>query len=226
MSKVSHTLSEIPKEGSVSEDYYLRMMLPKSFAIAAPFIKEEKEALEEVLDQLPNPKKYNFVAIGAGQLAHLELGMERTKGYVSIEPLTDLYIGSPLQYLASKFINIKLIKSTFENTSKSDLFDGNNIFLFLFNIISYLENPLKGINRLASPGDVLFLATWNTSENSKKLRKDYFDYLNSYEKEVIIDPEKTVGLCNLKAFPFDKLHHYKKHFLLEGNIIDVLVVYL
>lgn len=218
--------SEVPKKGSVSSEYFFRMMSPRASKISKRYIDDETELLTSMISGLEDHHDYNLVVVAGGQLGKLQVGLELTKSYTCIEPLTDLYMGRNVLYLVKKMSKIRLVKKLLSEVRKGDLPEGKNIFVFLFNILAYIDNPIKEINRISKPGDVLFISTWNLTPVAKKIRTKYFNYLNSFEKQVIIDPEQTVGICNLEKFPFSQLKYPESHRYGKTEVVEILEVYL
>ncbi len=217
--------AESPEPNGVSKDYFFRMMSPQASKLAQSFNAEETQAIHKLLDEVKGIEKMNFVVVGAGTLWYLRESFHKVKRYVEVDPLADLYLNNQFKFLIEQFSNISLIQKRFQNIDKTELPKGNSVYAFIFNILSYIEHPIKNINRLLKPGDVLFISSWRQTKEAKKVRSQYFNYLNAFEKEAIIDPEKTTGLCYLKHFPFERLKHYKSHKLIHGKITDILVIY-
>lgn len=226
MPKMIGSLTETPKLGSVSEDYYYRMLSPQALIYAAPFLGEEKDVLVDFLQNTSQISQMNLVVVGAGELWYLPLGFEYAKRYVSIEPLSDIFLNDSIKYLTTANPRITVINKRFHDVKSADLPDGNSVFVFLFNILAYLEDPLEDINKLIKPGDILFISGWNhRNPLARSVRKQYFDYLNSFEKDVIIDPDGSVGICRLDCFPFSSLNSHIRHQRVTGNISDQLIIY-
>lgn len=224
--KVVEPLTETPEPGSVSEDYYFRMLSPHALVHSAPFLDEEKKVLKNLLENTPNVDQMNLVAVGAGELWYLRFGLKYTKNYVSIEPLSDTFLNDSVKYLTEINPRITILNKRFRDVKSSELPECKSIFVFLFNILAYLENPLENINKLIKPGDMLFFSSWNQANPlSRSVRKQYFDFLNSFEKDVIIDPEGSVGICKLDNFPFSSLKSYQRHERITDEITDILIIY-
>lgn len=219
-------LTEAPVKGSVSDNYFYRMLSPQALRISAPYHQEENAALDSCFAAHPETKDMNFIAVGGGELWELRRAMTHAKRYVCIEPLADIFLNDSVQYLVEQFDNISFIGKRFGDVQSRDLPSGNSLFMFLFNILAYLEDPIASINKLAKPGDILFLTTWANTPQAKRIRKTYFDYLNAAEEKVEIDPEDTVGLCHLDNFPFQKLSSFKKVTPIHGAITDILIIYM
>ena len=217
--------TETPEEGSVSKDYFFRMMSGKATVLSKPYDSEEREVINSFISKNQDISKMNFVVVGAGMLSYLESAFNKVLNYVAIEPLADVFVKKQLKFLVQQFKNIIVIPKKFGDVNKKDIPDNPSVFTFIFNILAYIEHPISKINKIITPGDILIISSWNRTDEAKKVRKEYFDYLNSVEKEVIIDPKQTIGLCNLNNFPFEKLVSYKKHKRIKGLITDILIIY-
>jgi hypothetical protein len=223
--RIKKHLTESPEEGSVSEDYFYRMLSPQAIKQSKPYHNEEEESLKSLLIKTPEARRMNFVAVGAGELWYLKYGLKYTHKYVSIEPLTKIFLNDSIEYLAKQMKNIILLEKKFGDVKRNEIPEGNSIYVFLFNILAYIEDPILAINKLLREGDILFISAWNTKKRAKIVRKKYFNYLNKFEKQVVIDPEESVGLCYLDHFPFESLKFYKRHKRITGKITDILIIY-
>ncbi len=223
--KTIKPLTEIPQKDNIDENYFFRMMSPQATKLTTQYDREEQNNLAKLFKTLPNLKSINFIVVGAGPLWSIELAFSRVKNYIAIEPLSNLFIQKQFSFLIKQFPHIQIINKKFQDVSKEKLPQGKSIYAFIFNIISYMENPIVYINKLIRKGDILYISTWNNTKEAKEIRRKYFDYLNSFEKNVIIDPEKTIGLCNLDIFPFNELKYYKNHKRIKGEITDILIIY-
>ena len=223
--RIKKYLTEGPEEGSVSEDYFYRMLSPQAVKRSKAYNSEEENILKDLLVKTPEARHMNFIAVGAGELWYLKYGLKYTKKYVSIEPLTKIFLNDSIEYLAKQMKNIVLLEKKFGDVKKDEIPEGNSLYVFLFNILAYIENPIPAINSLLREGDILFISAWNTTKKAKKIRTQYFNYLNKFEEKVVIDPEETVGLCYLDNFPFQSLKYYKKQKRITGKVVDVLIIY-
>lgn len=203
------------------------MMMPEAEKIANPYLLEEKNLLSELMSTLPSNQVSNCVVVGAGFLWYLQLADQFGKKYFAVEPLAHLYVQREFNYILTKHENIKIIPKKFGDFSSEEISTGNSLYVFIFNILAYIPNPIKKINSYIKDGDVLFISSWSKSRKAVNLRRKYFDYLNSYESSSTrkIDPLDTVGLCNLDLFPFERLKHYRGHKRVTNEISDVLIIY-
>jgi len=221
----SQALTEIPVPGSVDDEYFYRMLSPYALKLSAPYNDEESEVLERCLKLYPAIKDMNFVAVGGGELWELRRASKYAKRYVCIEPLADIFINDSVRYLVEQFNDVSFVSKRFGEVVPSDLPPGNSFFMFLFNILAYVDDPVGSINRLLQPGDVLFISTWADTAEARRTRASYFDHLNELEKEVIIDPEQGVGLSHFDQFPFEELAHMKSYERVKGVVADILIIY-
>jgi hypothetical protein len=101
------------------------------------------------------------------------------------------------------------------------------MFIFHFNILAYINNPIKNINKYLKRGDIIYLSTWCNSKNAAKVKKEYFDFLGLHHYKTLFnfDPKKNKDICKFERFPFDKLKYYKGHERIKGSITDILIIY-
>lgn len=218
-------LTEAPVTGSVSSEYFYRMLSPYSLKLSKPYNDEENEHLEACLQHMPGIRDMCFVAVGGGELWQLRRALKYAKSYVCIEPLTDVFVNDSVQCLVEQHARVSCVAKRFNDVERNDLPDGPAFLMFTFNIFAYLENPVQSINDLCHPGDILFITTWADSHKARQTRQSYFEYLNRPEEEIVIDPNETIGLTHLEVFPFDKLRHYERHEYITGNITNTLIIY-
>lgn len=223
--KAKIKFTEVPEDGSVNDDYYYRMLSPQAIKRSLSYQHEEEKSLKDLLSKTSNANNMNFIAVGAGELWYLEYGLQYAKKYVSIEPLTKIFLNDSVRYLVKQTPNIALLEKKFGEVLREEIPSGNSIYVFLFNILAYIEKPISIVNRLLREGDILFISSWNSTFKAKEVRTRYFNYLNKFEKKVVIDPDDTIGLCHLDDFPFQSLKYYKKHRRITGKITDILMIY-
>lgn len=201
------------------------MLSPQALKLSASYTAEEHNTLNNCFRIHPETKKMNFVAVGGGELWGLRQARMHTKHYTCIEPLADIYMNDSVRYLVEQLDDISFIPKRFKDVTPADLPPGNSLFMFLFNILAYLEEPIESINAVIKPGDILFITTWANTEQAKQVRTSYFDYLNSFEEHIGIDPSESIGLCHFDSFPFDQLHHFKRSERIKEIITDTLIIY-
>lgn len=224
---MSKKLNETSKLKDIEDSYFVRMMLPDAEKKAELYVKEERNALLQLISSTDKINKKNFVVIGAGTLWYLELVFEKVKMYIAVEPLADTFVQKQVNFILSKHNNIKVIGKELGKFKEDEIPNDNSIFVFHFNILAYIPNPIIKINKYLKKGDILYFSTWNTSDKAKQIRKKYFDYIsfNQSANSFKIDQEKPTALCDLNNFPFTKLKYYKMHKRIKGNITDILIIY-
>ncbi|HSX35468.1 MAG TPA: hypothetical protein VLH84_00875 [Patescibacteria group bacterium] len=218
-------LTETPVPGSVDDEYFYRMLSPYALKLSEPYNSEENVILERCLEAYPDIADMNFVAVGGGELWELRRAARYAKQYTCIEPLADIFINDSVRYLIEQCSNVSFVPKRFGEVEREDLPQGKSFFMFLFNILAYVEDPVGAINHILQPGDVLFITTWANTPLAKQVRSVYFSYLNETEKEVVIDPEQSIGLTHLDHFPVEELKHFKRSERIKGTITDVLIIY-
>lgn len=211
----------------IAANYFVRMMLPDAEKNAEPYVNEEKTALMNLISDIDNLDDINFVVIGAGTLWYVEMVLGKVKQYIAVEPYADIFIQKQLSYILGFHKDIKVISNEFGDFDKDQIGNGNSIFVFHFNILSYIPDPVKNINKYLKPGDVLYISSWSDSLKAQAVRKTYFDYLNLEQKDgsFTIDPASPVGLYDLDSFPFSELSSYNSHQRIKGAIVDILIIH-
>lgn len=220
------TLNNAHNLRDLQSGYFVRMMLPDAEKKAGPYVREEQKALLGLVRSENNSSRRNFVVIGSGTMWYIEIALKAAKKYIAIEPLANIFISKQMRFLLKERGDIEIIESEFGDFSNK-VFDGyNSIFVFHFNIISYILDPIKKINKYLKKGDILYISTWSNTTKSQQARKRYFDYLNDGTTDSFkVDPTGTNGLCDLDSFTFTELKFYERHERTTGDITDVLIIY-
>lgn len=211
----------------IKDEYFVKMMLPDSEEKALPYVNEEEATLKKLLNSNNHINDFNFVVVGSGTLWYLDIAYGKVKNYIAVEPLADIFIHEQVRFILQKHKNIKVIGEEFGEYEIEQPLMQNSMFVFHFNILSYIPNPIRRINKYLKEGDILYISSWNSTIKAKSVRKNYFDYLNANtsSNSYKINPDETTGLCNLDVFPFDKLKFYKSHERIKGEITDILIIY-
>ena len=219
------TIDNFSSPPQLTNEYFYRMLSPEALRLAHSYLVQEDRILETFLVHAPSARQMNFVAVGAGEFSYLQHSLTYASRYVLIEPNMDIYFNESIRFLADQMKNVFLIKKRFHEVKQEEIPSGNSLFVFFFNVISYIENPIQSINRLLKKGDVLFLSSWAKTQKARVIRSQYFTYLNNFETHPVVDPTKTTGLCNLDMFPFEKLDYYSHHTRQQSDVVDVLIIY-
>lgn len=224
---MENSLNQASKLEYLQSDYFVRMMLPDAEKRADSYVSEEKISLAKLLSKTKDIDNRNFVVVGCGTVWYIELSYSKAKKYIAVEPLAEIFLPKQIRFILEKQKYIKIIGKPFGNFPKKELGDLNSVFVFHFNILSYIPDPVNKINKYLRKGDILYISSWNSTEEARIARKKYFDFINSgvNSEAAKIDPELTTGLCNLDIFPFKKLKNYQSHQRIKGKITDVLIIY-
>lgn len=205
----------------ISDEYFYRMLSPQALKLSAAYHQEESSVLEKCLKK-NSTKNMNFAAIGGGELWRLRLALAYTKSYACIEPLADVFMNDSVKYLVEQSSNVLYIAKRFEDVTREDLPSRNNFFMFLFNVLAYINDPIEAINKLSKPGDILFISTWANTKESKRCRDGYFSYLNSCGEQAGMFSDRF----NISDLKLADLKYFKSSERLSNNVADVLVIYL
>ncbi|HKC04546.1 MAG TPA: hypothetical protein VKC54_01620 [Patescibacteria group bacterium] len=213
-----------PNFTKLNAGYFLNMMSPAAEEIARPYGLEEHRELKKLLLETENVGDRNFIVVGAGTLWYIDLALNVVNKYISVEPLSDFAIGKQFRFLTKQFENIQIIPKGFNDLNKNDIPVKNSIWAFIFNIIPYINDPIVNLNKVIQKGDIIYFSTWRSTLAAKEVRKKYFDFLNSFGSDTVINPDENNALANFDEFPFSELKYYKSHSRIKNNIIDVLIL--
>ncbi len=179
----SHTLSH-------EEEIFQKMFSPRGLKLADPYLKEEKNILNNYI--LKNSDKIkNIIVIGAGPLRYLEIA--HNKNYIAIDKYLNLFLDKRPETSIKDLKNIKLINKAFEDVEINELPTNNCLYIFTFNVISYIDNPESSIRKIIDKDNIIFISGW--SKNCHILMSNYLEYIyqdSSYLKNStsFVDPHK------------------------------------
>jgi hypothetical protein len=153
-------------------DYFLRMFTPDSLMLASAYHREERRQLYDALGDTENLAHKSMVTIGAGPLAYCDLGLRLCRNYIAVDPHSYAHLTGELKEWILLEKRISIVSEGYENfiAQKSP---GDRIYLFPFNVISYLDDPEEKLLGNLTSGDVVFIATWAGSEQARKVREAY-----------------------------------------------------
>tara|TARA_A100000171_G_C2134187_1_gene148900 strand:+ start:364 stop:1020 length:657 start_codon:yes stop_codon:yes gene_type:complete len=208
-----------PWESSFPEGkkHFCRMFSPKVDQYIEGYLKEEHNVLKDFFVDNPQTKNMSFCAIGSAKLLHIKLVEHYAKNYTAIDPLLSLFM-PPSAYKDLAKSNMIYINQSFEKVQKKSLLEGKCIYAFLFNVIQYVKDPLKAINRLVEEGDIIFISTWNETPLSHALKKNYYKYVFSCG-------ESVPSFKNNFSLQYDKVKNYKEHKLFSNKITKCQIIY-
>jgi len=207
---------------AVDHRFYRRL---SSFALelAQPFLNEEKTNVETFLNQnRERVSTMNFVGVGSRELAYLEFAQKFTKHYVSIDPLMDFYLTPSIRYLIEKQKEISLIPKPFAQLEPCDLPEGHSIYFFMLNALSYLDHPLRDLDKMVKAGDIVLVSGWNMGKESSLVLKRYFGYIDA--EEMMCTHTMAYNLSRHKWIPFKKMKYCQKVEHRLGGVTEMYIV--
>jgi len=176
---------------SYEKRIYHKMLSPKGLEIAEPYLKEEENILKNLVLKNALHGIENIIVIGAGPLRYLEMALN--KNYIAIDKFLNVFLRDNLRTSIQNNINITLINKSFEEVKKDELPNKNCLYIFTFNVISYINNFLLHANKIFHQGNIIFISGWN--DKGQELMSDYFNYIyanSAYLKKAssFVDPHK------------------------------------
>ena len=163
-------------------DYFLRMFNPAALMQATAYHREERRQLDDVLGDTQNLALKSMVTIGAGPLAYCDLGLRLCRNYIAVDPHAYSHLTAELKERILLEKRIAIVSEGYEEFVAHQT-PGESIYLFPFNVISYLESPEEKLLTHLTSGDVVFISTWAGSEQAMKVREAYFrSFAYSHER--------------------------------------------
>lgn len=147
------------------ESRFHKMMEPSSIKLAKPFLNEEREALIKFLDSL-KASYYNLCFIGDAIYLYCEIANKYAENYLVIDPMARLNTPG------------KVIFKQFQEIQMEELPVGKNVFVFPFNVLYYIPDPIKELKRLTKKGDSIFISGWNNTSKAVHVMSRYFTHID------------------------------------------------
>jgi len=203
-------------ETSYEKRIYYKMLSPKGLEIAEPYLKEEENVLKNLVLKNALHGIENIIVIGAGPLRYLEMALN--KNYIAIDKVLNVFLRDNLRTSIQNNINITLINKPFEEVKNNELPNKNSLYIFTFNVVSYINNFLLYANKIAHQDNIIFISGWN--DKAQELMSDYFNYIyanSAYLKKAssFVDPHK-IDFSNIA-----KINSIVKH---EGKFTKSITV--
>lgn len=199
----------------ISNECYYRMMESKTRIIALPYEMEERCVLSDIINEIPQKSLCQMVVVGAANYSYFEIAKEYSMDYVAVDPTGYRYIcNSPGCYRNSKYIPLDFGEFESEELKKK-----RTIFIFMFNVLAYIPNPIVQINRYINPQDIILISTWNNyNENAINIRSEYYD-------AVKLETAPSLIKCNISDFNCEQLKYFKFSKRITKQITDYLIIY-
>jgi|GEM_PF-6961237 hypothetical protein len=199
---------------------FYRMLSKESGKFTKYYLTEEGEILKNFVTKQTEVKNMNFVVVGAGPLLHLPLGYENSKRYIAIDPITDLFVKNSQQNFISKNKKIKIFKKYFEELEPNEISSENSLYVFTFNVISYIKNWKNALNKIIKRGDIVFVSYWNNNLKNKTLINEYYDFI--YGKELILLQKNMIDTCDID---YKKIKYFKHAKKFHGKFVKAITIY-
>lgn len=152
---------------------FQKMFSAHGLKIAKPYLDEEAYDLQDdILKENLNSIR-NIVVIGAGPLRYLEAASGRH--YIAIDKFQSAFLSNRMRSMMKNVSIVTLINKPFESISIDDLPLSHNLYIFTFNVISYINNPVALINKIAQTNSLIYISGWN--EMNSDVMHQYLDYL-------------------------------------------------
>lgn len=214
-------LKNVVQKSSICERYFLEMFNNESIHFAKQFLEEEKATIATVLISNSYPKdRTNFVGVGVGPLLYSELATQYCDKYIAIDPLIEKHC---LNTDINRDIKVSVMPNDYLHVNLSKKQDRRHIFAFVFNVLSYFDNPLEALNHNLQDNDIIIISTWSKKQSSKLVRDKYFRYLDKISGYTL--PAKKSYLTDLETLPIQKLKFFKNKHLVYGDVCDTMIVY-
>lgn len=203
----SSLIQELPQNHTLFErKIFQKMFSPQGLNMVEPYLKEEENILENYVLANIYEKIQNIIVIGAGPLRYLEIAS--LKNYIAIDKYLDSFLNKNLKAMIKGKKNISLINKSFEVVEPNELPAENSLYIFTFNVISYINDLERSINKLIGENNIIFISGWNKMAHS--LMSNYLHYVyqsSPYLKNSasFIDPHK-INFTNM-----DKIKKIEKH---------------
>lgn len=221
-----NNLNNRSKHRNISEagDVFKRMLANSVLKKARPYLNEERSILEELIHNTRQIYQMNFCLIGGGPLHYLSLATQYFSKYILIEPYLRYFMDEPSVKTMEKSTNIIFIERGFEDycrTHSVTFTQTRTLYVFWFNVISYIQDPIEWIKRIVKTGDMVFISRWGNTALAQKTLKDYLDYVNNGEKK-----NNLQILPASQELPLDQLDHTSKIQLIRQNITDITIIHI
>jgi hypothetical protein len=191
---------------------------------AQVYLNEEQSILEKLVCNISQPCKMNFCVVGGGAFHYLPLAAHYFSKYVIIEPYLRCFVDKEHLMVIRKLTNIKCIEASFEDYCQkhSSVFSmTKTVYIFWFNVISYIQNPIAWLNKIVKSGDIIFISKWGNTEKAQKTLKDYFNCVNNMEGR-----KAYKVLPTSQDIPFHQLCYNSAIQFVRQSITDIVIVHV
>ncbi|MFH1832209.1 MAG: hypothetical protein ABH827_05430 [bacterium] len=200
--------------------FFYKMLCPDSVGYTHEYLKEEEQLLHNFVAHHTSMQDMNFIVVGAGPLLHLSLGYEHARRYVAVDPIADQFLNDSMRSLIAHDEKIKIFNKPLEALEKHEVPVGNSLYVFTFNVVSYIKDFGVAINNVIRKGDVLFISYWNNTKENEELIFNYFDFVYGKDAQVFRRPLLDTGDIDYKNNKF-----FKRAEQFCGKVVKTIIVY-
>lgn len=195
--------------------HFITMYSRSALSAAQEYLSHEKEVVISVLQQ--NPLIKNLVVIGSGPAAYLDTAYDFQCQYIGIDPFYRL------KEVNKK--NIFYFDCSFNDINRTQLPDGPCLFLFWFNVLHYLKDPVQALIKITKTEDIILHSTWSFKNDTTQYMKSYFrevyrDSAHCYQQAIKCIREKNNEVCLIEL---PTIKSYTTH---DNQINRCIVLYL
>lgn len=227
--KDGNFFKDLSAELNVSNDInakiiFKRMFTDLAFKEAHAYISEEQSVLEELIRNTYQTCRMNFCIVGGGPFHYLPLASQYFNKYILIEPYLRHLVDEYSIKAKKKLTNIECIEKRFEDYCRdfsTPSFSTKTLYVFWFNVIAYIQNPIECLNRIIKTGDTVFISRWGNSEKSQKTLEDYLNHVNSGKKK---NAHRSLQVA--QSLPLDQLCCTSKLKFVRQNITDIVIAHI
>lgn len=204
----------------IDDRVFYRMLCPESEEFSQFYLGEEEQQLRNFIQGHENIKDMNFIVVGAGPLLHVTLGLEHAKCYLAVDPLSHLFLNDIPQDMLVHNRKVKISNKYFEALDKDDIPPGKSVYIFTFNVISYIKNFVAVANKIIKKGDILFLSYWNNCPENEGIISNYFSFV--YGKNFATQRNEMIDTQHID---YQKIKHLREVSLYCGSVIKTMIIY-
>lgn len=199
----------------INAKQFKNMMNMHSLKITSAYLREEGEVITSVLKQTNPDNIKEFVSVGDASLIYSNITRRMALNYTVVDPLIKLTKNDDIKRNNISIINQELANAKLKNKP-------NKVIALIFNLVSYLTDPIDIINKHIKPNDIVIISTWSKNTNAIKLRKKYFSYLNKLSNSKLTYENNMLNLSDLNL---DAVKHLKKYTIVKQLFTDIAILY-
>ncbi|MET8872151.1 hypothetical protein [Nocardia sp. NPDC004604] len=197
----------------LDSDFFQDMMEQPAVDVAAPLLSEESRLITELANAIGF--RGTVAGIGDATQTYRKLAMRLGGDYVCIDPrLRPVRVASAQAELSNAAL---LLSRKFGQLDRSNLPAGAILWIFPFNLYSYLPTAPDDLKSVCRVGDVVVISAWSDTPHAIALRKRYDSVLAEMRGSLA-----PTAARRIVAAPLPRFAHYG---VVRGNFVN-LYIYL